>query len=169
MSPNHNKKLLGITIGAAMLPVLSSPFYAKEIQKPDNQEKTTPSRCYWLNTVVPDEGLCGNKMQPNVPLMTREAENGNAFAAFRLGQLYRAGNWGVDKDINKSRHWFERAAKGGQRSAQIIMGQAYEFGRLKLQPDARRAIAYYKMANKLKFESDVNNRIIQLEKIQVKP
>ena len=166
MSLHHNIKILGIAMGTAMLPVFSSPFYAKDIQKTDIQNKISPSRSYWLHSVVPDEGLCGNKMQPNISIITKEAEHGNEFAAFRLGQLYRAGNWGIVKDINKARYWFERAAKGGQRSAQIIMGQAYEFGRLKLQPDTHRAIVYYKMANKLKFESDIKDRIVQLEKYQ---
>jgi hypothetical protein len=164
MSSNNNVKILGIAIGVVMLPVFSSPFYAKEIQKPNIQNKISPSTSYWLHSAVPDEGLCGNKMQPNIPAITKEAENGNEFAAFRLGQLYRAGSWGIAQDINKAKHWFEIAAKGGQRSAQIIMGQAYEFGRLKVQFDALRAIAYYKLANKLKFESDINERIVRLQK-----
>lgn len=169
MSSNHNIKILGIAIGAVMLPVFSSPFYAKEIKKPNIQNKISPSRSYWLHSVIPDEGLCGNKMQPNMPVIIKEAENGNEFAAFRLGQLYRAGSWGIVQDIDKARHWFERAAKGGQRSAKIIMGQAYEFGRLKLQFDARRAIEYYKSANKLKFESDISDRIVQLQKTLESP
>lgn len=160
MSLNYNVKIISLTISAAMLPALNSPFYAQEIQ---SSEKISPSKSYWLNSVIPDEGLCGNKMQPNIPVITKEAENGNYFAAFRLGQLYRSGRWGVIQNLNTARYWFEIAAKGGQRSAQIIMGQAYEFGRLMLQPDTELAIAYYKMANKLKFESDINNRIAQLE------
>lgn len=166
---SNNIKILGIAIGAVVIPFFSSPFYAKEIHKTNIQNNTFLSTSYWLHSVIPDEGLCGNKMQPNMAVITKEAENGNEFAAFRLGQLYRAGSWGVVQDIYKARHWFERAAKGGQRSAQIIMGQAYEFGRLKLQFDARRAIAYYKLANKLKFESDINDRIVQLKKILESP
>lgn len=169
MNSNHKKNLLSITMGVIMMPVLSSPFYAKEIQKKDNQTKLSPSTSYWLNSVVPKEGLCGKKMQPDITVLTNEAENGNEFAAFRLGQLYRSGRWGVVQDINMARYWFEHAAKGGQRSAQIIMGQAYEFGRLELEPDTRRAIQYYKMANKLKFESDINFRIEQLEKTREQP
>lgn len=169
MSSNNHIKKFGIAISAVMLPVLSTPFYAKEIQKQNIQEKISPSSSYWLYSVIPDEGLCGNKMKPNISAITKKAENGNEFAAFRLGQLYRAGSWGIAQDFYKARHWFERAAKGGQRSAQIIMGQAYEFGRLKLAYDARRAIAYYKLANKLKFEADINERIVQLQKTLESP
>ncbi|MFN2126604.1 MAG: tetratricopeptide repeat protein [Anaerolineales bacterium] len=169
MSSNHNLKFLGIAIGVIMLPAFSSPFYAKEIQKKNIQDKNSPSTSYWLLSAVPDEGLCGNKMRPNLPVITRDAENGNEFAAFRLGQLYRAGSWGITQDMNKARYWFERAAKGGQRSAQIIMGQAYEFGRLNLQHDAQRAIAYYKLAIKLKFEPTINDRIVQLQRTMQAP
>ncbi|MES2904992.1 MAG: SPOR domain-containing protein [Pseudomonadota bacterium] len=49
------------------------------------------------------------------------AENGDADAAFNLGQAYRLGR-GVPADSSAARRWFERAAKAGHLDAQVSLG-----------------------------------------------
>jgi localization factor PodJL len=45
------------------------------------------------------------------------ADGGYAPAEFYLAQLYQDGKSGVKKDATESRHWLERAAEGGDRTA----------------------------------------------------
>jgi localization factor PodJL len=47
----------------------------------------------------------------------RLADGGYAPAQFYLAQLYQDGRSGVKKDAVQSRHWLERAAEGGDRTA----------------------------------------------------
>lgn len=49
------------------------------------------------------------------------AENGDADAAFNLGQAYRLGR-GVPADSSSAKRWFERAAKSGHLDAQVSLG-----------------------------------------------
>lgn len=49
------------------------------------------------------------------------AENGDADAAFNLGQAYRLGR-GVSTDLAKAQSWLERAARAGHLDAQTTLG-----------------------------------------------
>jgi TPR repeat protein len=49
------------------------------------------------------------------------AENGDADAAFNLGQAYRLGR-GVSLDLAQAQIWLERAARKGQVDAQTTLG-----------------------------------------------
>ena len=49
----------------------------------------------------------------------KKAEQGNAEAQFKLGEMYRFGNKGVSKDSAEAVKWYEKAAEQGNLFAQI--------------------------------------------------
>jgi len=129
------------------------------------KEIHTMQRCYWLSREIPAEGLCGEKMRPDVKVLIQEAEQGNSIAAMRLGQLYGSGNWGINQDLAKAVKWYTRAAQLGDRQSQVRLAQAYEFGRLGVQQDIHSAIRFYMMATENGIYPDLEERIEKLEKM----
>ena len=129
------------------------------------QENPRPmQRCYWLSRQIPAEGLCGEKMRPDINILTQEAKNGNNIAAMRLGQLYRSGNWGIPLDLKKAVKWFHHGAKLGDRYSQLQLARAYEYGRMGVEQDIFLAVEYYKMATENGIYPDLEEKIEKLEK-----
>lgn len=62
-----------------------------------------------------------------VELIVPLARNGDATAQNMLGILYGQG-WGVDKDLDKARQWFEQAAAGGSGRAFYNLASMYATG-----------------------------------------
>ena len=56
--------------------------------------------------------------------LRKSAEEGDASAQFRLGQLYDEGT-GVPQDYGQAKEWFEKAAKQGHVGAQADLGTLY--------------------------------------------
>ena len=56
--------------------------------------------------------------------LRKSAEEGDASAQFRLGQLYDEGT-GVSQDYGQAKEWFEKAAKQGHVGAQVNLGTLY--------------------------------------------
>lgn len=56
--------------------------------------------------------------------LRKSAEEGDASAQFRLGQLYDEGT-GVPQDYRRAMEWFEKAAKQGHVGAQVNLGTLY--------------------------------------------
>jgi len=56
--------------------------------------------------------------------LRKSAEEGDASAQFRLGQLYDEGT-GVPQDYGQAKEWFEKAAKQGHVGAQVNLGTLY--------------------------------------------
>jgi TPR repeat protein len=64
----------------------------------------------------------------SVRTLQREAESGNAEAAFELGARYASGE-DVTQDYAQAVKWFTRAAAGGQVLAAATLGAYYWAGR----------------------------------------
>lgn len=159
-----------LSAGAFLLTGLASYASAEPSFEPDDdifslKEIHTMQPCYWLSREIPAEGLCGQKMKPDIKVLTQEAEKGNSIAAMRLGQLYGSGNWGINQDSAKAVKWYTRAAQLGDRQSQIRLAQAYEFGRLGVQQDFRSAVRFYTMATENGIYPDLEERIEKLEKM----
>ena len=56
------------------------------------------------------------------------AEQGHAYAQFRLGQMYATGGEGVLKDAGEAVRWYRLAAEQGDAEAQRNLGQMYAIG-----------------------------------------
>lgn len=51
-------------------------------------------------------------------LLARSAEQGNAYAAYKLGKLYAEGKDPIEKDTNKAAQYFQQAADQNNQYAQ---------------------------------------------------
>lgn len=89
---------------------------------------TELARDYWLHGLV-SEALCGARMKPNVEEMVAAVEQGNHLAAYRLGQLYESGAWGVEESGEDAVKWYKVAAEGKIYNAMINLAMMYELGR----------------------------------------
>jgi hypothetical protein len=74
------------------------------------------------------------------------AEQGDALAQYRVGQLYASGIAGRDKDDREAAQWYKRAAAQGYSYAQVALGRFYENGRGGLPKDDREAARLYSLA-----------------------
>ncbi|MGD8743211.1 MAG: tetratricopeptide repeat protein [Granulosicoccaceae bacterium] len=129
--------------------------------------KYDPSRCYWLEGKITAEGLCGEKLRPDVPRIAAEAKKGNGLAAYRLGQLYSSGQWGVERDLQKGVEWYRVAARNGFRQAQIKLGFMYEFGRDGVERDLKQALYWFEAATEHGVYPDMEDKILSLrEKLE---
>ena len=149
--------VLGVTLVAPS----QSLFAANTNALPTISKKYDPSRCYWLEAKITAEGLCGEKMRPDMPLIIKEAEEGNILAAYRLGQLYTSGAWGVEEDIQQGVEWYRRSAEGGFRLSQIKLGFMYEHGR-GIEPDLVRAVYWYEQAIEHGMYPDLEDKVLRL-------
>lgn len=160
----YNIGTLAAVLGASLLHPLQDARAAEGDGLPSisNSKKYDASRCYWLEAKITGEGLCGEKMQPNMPQIIDEAENGNALAAFRLGQLYARGSWGVTQDFKESEKWFRMSAKGGFRTSQLKLALMYEYGR-GAERNLKEALYWYKAAAEHGLYPDLEEKIMALE------
>lgn len=153
---------LTAVLGASLLSPVSELKAENGNTIPSVSSESKASRCYWLEAKITAEGLCGEKMAPDIPLITEEAEQGNTLAAFRLGQLYSTGSWGAPRDIEASIKWFEVSASGGFWSAQVKLGFIYEYGR-GTERDLKQAIHWYEQAAEQGMYPDLDEKILALQ------
>lgn len=162
MKNPYNIGTLTAVLGASLLsPVPGLKAEGKDAL-PGISSESKASRCYWLEAKLTDEGLCGDKLRPDVPLMIKEATQGNTFAAFRLGQLYAAGSWGTSRDIKASLKWFRVAAQGGHWPSQVKLGLMYQLGR-DTKRDLKQALYWYKQATEQGLYPDLEDKILRLQ------
>ncbi|MBW2390624.1 MAG: sel1 repeat family protein [Deltaproteobacteria bacterium] len=76
-----------------------------------------------------------------VELYLKAAEQGSPEAELELGAMFSAGD-GVERDHAKALHWIERAAEHGHGPAIVSLAEAYEKGKLSLEPDLEVAISW---------------------------
>ena len=72
------------------------------------------------------------------------AEQGNATAQYRLGQLYFLGR-GVSKDTQEAVKWFRRAVGQGVPEAQLSLGVSY-FAGVDMPKDITQAYKWFRIA-----------------------
>jgi hypothetical protein len=88
----------------------------------------------WSNPEKSSEKIAEPSEMPQEEKMRIEqgdaeaAENGDADAQYRLGQIYASGE-GVPEDDTKAFKWFKKAAEQGYAIAQNNLGNAYRHGR----------------------------------------
>ena len=83
--------------------------------------------------------------------LTKEAKQGNDFAAYQLGSLYNEGR-GVEKDTKKAFNWFLRSARLGNPQGQSRVGFKYAIGK-DIPKDMIKAYAWFDTAVKNGHES----------------
>jgi hypothetical protein len=76
----------------------------------------------------------------------KAAEQGNADAQERLGEMYSYGQGGIAKDETLAVSWFRKAAEQGNAAAQNSLGVAYLTGQGGLAKDEAQAVSWYRKA-----------------------
>ena len=74
----------------------------------------------------------------------KAAEQGNAEAQVRLGEMYYWGQ-GVARDYKKAKYWFQKAAEQGNAIAQYYLGKMYHYG-FGVAQDHKKAKYWYQKA-----------------------
>ena len=74
-----------------------------------------------------EEGRLSGVSAPELTVLQKTAELGNADAQFKLGSMYLLGQ-GVPRDMSKAAQWFQKAAEQGHADAQFNLGNAYAIG-----------------------------------------
>ncbi len=81
-----------------------------------------------------------------ISFFKKSAEQGNAYAQYSLGQMYRQG-LGVTQDSKLAVSWFQKAAEQKYAYAQFNLGWMYEEG-LGVTQDYKQAVSWYQKAAK---------------------
>lgn len=92
--------------------------YLLAIEKGDNSSATD------LGDIFISEGDYINAIK----YYTIAANIGHAYAAFKLGMIYKEGRKGVDSNYSKANHYFLQAADSGFTEAKYQLGQMYYTG-----------------------------------------
>lgn len=165
----NKRKYQDLVVGTVVVASLSvSPSISFSVDDGFTlKEAHAMERCYWLTRKLPGEGLCGERMRPDVSVLVREANKGNNIAAMRLGQLYRSGTWGVELNLAKAIHWYTRAAELGDQYSQLLLAHAYELGSMGAEKDLKQALKFYKMATENGLYPDLEEHISELEETLV--
>jgi TPR repeat protein len=79
----------------------------------------------------------------DITQLTKQAEQGNSNAQFKLGTIYFKGE-GVLTDCNLSIKWWKKGAKQNNTDAQFALGNAYES--YKFNHNYKEALKWYKQA-----------------------
>jgi len=136
--------MLSVALGSIGLSSLPTSVYAEELPASCQKAQFDAWKCYWLEGKI-TENMCGSIMAPDIPRIQSSAEDGNYAAAYRLGQLYAAATWGVERDYSKALQWLKVSAEGGHRDGQIELAKMYRLGR-GAEVDLNKAIHWYKQS-----------------------
>src|ERR1700682_5787260 len=84
--------------------------------------------------------------EETVPVLKRDADQGNANAQVRLGYFYETGRGGLAKDDREAARLYKLAADQGNAAARSNLGGLYRDGRGGLTKDDREALRLFKLA-----------------------
>ena len=80
-----------------------------------------------------------------IAMIQKRADAGDPVAMFDLGQQYRFGKYGLEKDVTRAVELYERAAELGVKEAHYDLGLLYGEGR-DVEKDTAKAIRHYEAA-----------------------
>jgi len=84
-----------------------------------------------------------------ISFFKKSAEQGNAYAQYSLGQMYRQGR-GVTQDYKQAASWYQKAAEQGFAYAQVNLGMMYDQG-LGVTQDYKQAVSWFQKAAEQRF------------------
>lgn len=92
-----------------------------------------------------------NKDKETFSQLQKKAEQGDAHAQFKLGQMYING-FGTPKNAQQAFNWYRKAAQQGFDQAQLNLGLMYEYG-VGTSKNNQQAIHWLKKAAELGYSS----------------
>ena len=94
-------------------------------QQDEPEEYRNASYDYWtLRDIIRDERLTMEERSDAVSEMDKLAENGDMYAQYLMGKLWRDGPLLIPDSVN-ARYWFEQAAEQGHLAAQYSLAKLY--------------------------------------------
>ena len=94
-------------------------------QQDEPEEYRNASYGYWaLRDIIRDEHLTMEERSDAVSEMDKLAENGDMYAQYLMGKLWRDGPLLIPDSVN-ARYWFEQAAEQGHLAAQYSLAKLY--------------------------------------------
>ena len=101
-------------------------FEEKDMGQYDEPEEyRNASYDYWaLRDIIRDEHLTMEERSDAVSEMDKLAENGDMYAQYLMGKLWRDGPLLIPDSVN-ARYWFEQAAEQGHLAAQYSLAKLY--------------------------------------------
>lgn len=101
-------------------------FEEKDLGQHDEPEefRNEPYDYWTLRDVIRDESLTMEERSDAVSEMNRLAENGDMYAQYLMGKLWRDGPLLIPNAVN-ARYWFEQAAEQGHLVAQYSLAKLY--------------------------------------------
>ena len=94
-------------------------------QQDEPEEFQNASYDYWtLRDIIRDESLTMEERSDAVSEMDKLAENGDMYAQYLMGKLWRDGPLLIPDSVN-ARYWFEQAAEQGHLAAQYSLAKLY--------------------------------------------
>ena len=94
-------------------------------QQDEPEEYRNASYDYWtLRDIIRDESLTMEERSDAVSAMNQMAENGDRYAQYLMGKLWRDGPLLIPDSVN-ARYWFEQAAEQGHLAAQYSLAKLY--------------------------------------------
>ena len=94
-------------------------------QQDELEEYRNASYDYWtLRDIIRDESLTMEERSDAVSEMGKLAENGDMYAQYLMGKLWRDGPLLIPDSV-EARYWFEQAAEQGHLVAQYSLAKLY--------------------------------------------
>jgi TPR repeat protein len=119
--------------------------------EPEVQETASAPNSLTLRKGVTDpveqakELLTKSRFADAIPLLRSSASGGDIEAQDYLGRVFYNG-WGVTRNLNEAKRWFEMAAGGGSAEAKAYLGLMYSRGTTGGIPDYAKARKLYEEA-----------------------
>ena len=137
----------------------------KPSMKPVNPEALTPSSSSQENTVqLGIKAYAEDNFRSAIELLSPHADRGDSLAQYYVGLMYRNGQ-GILANNDLALEWILRAARQGQKEAQIELARLYSFGINGIK-DMFLAYTWYLVAEKNGTYTFINERIEIENKLQ---
>jgi TPR repeat protein len=94
------------------------------LETPGTQLKSSPLITVSTLWKILGLGLIGSQ---SFDALQRQAQSGDAVAAFQLGMRYRDGAWSVNRDPDKALYWLKRASDAGNPLAVKVLAENQDY------------------------------------------
>jgi TPR repeat protein len=163
MQKKSRKLAMVSAVGIAITAITSTSYVLSDHPVEEQKELFMMEEAamdYWLRGGI---GYCGAEMRPDFNEIKHAARDGNMIAAFRLGQVYSSGTWGMPRDDKEAVKWFRMAAEGGHLESMLKIGLAYELGKGVAQDNKQASEWYWQVLRKKGNDAVLEEKIRRLE------
>ena len=114
---------------------------AGEPRRTSSQTSQASQQVSQATSPQPREAPLAAGLGPEVAVIYRNAQAGDADAMYRLGQIYATGS-AAQKDYKEALRWYQKSAAKGNADAMYRLGEAYERGN-GVREDIQQAVHWY--------------------------